>query len=192
MNNIETVQKQFGDYLFNFIKARVNSVHDAEDIYQEVLIKISANISKVSNTQSLKSWLFTIARNKITDYYRTKKDILDIDSLSIIESLKQEDETNGYKEMESCLMSFIDALPNDYRDAIKLSEIEGRSQKEVADNLGVNYVTLRSKVQRGRDKIRKMILNACILQQDNQGRVIDCNPNPEGACAKDDNKSCSN
>ncbi len=174
MNDVVSIQNQFGEHLFNFIQSKVDSQEDAQDIYQEVIIKLLNKSNQLSDVQSLKSWLFTIAKNQIIDYYRKQKRGTDIEPLlTVLES--QNDFTN-YHEMEGCLPGFIDQLPDDYRTVVTQSEIQGRSQKELSESLGVNYVTLRSKVQRGREKIKKMILNTCAVELDMRGRLVDCSP----------------
>lgn len=186
MSEILHIQRQFGDYLFNFIKSRVSSIDDAQDIYQEVIYKIMNKSSQLAKAQSLKSWLFTIAKNQIIDYYRTKNNTVELDALAI-NSLVQQNEESAYHELENCLNGFIEALPIDYKHIILLSEIEGKSQKELSKSLGINYVTLRSKVQRGREKIKKMIFDACIIEQDTAGRFVDCTPKPNSpACGSEE------
>lgn len=175
MTEISHIQHHFGDYLFNFIKSRVSSYEDAQDIYQEVLLRIMKNSAQLNKSQSLKSWLFTIAKNQIIDYYRTRRFSEDIDNLQS-NGLISGEEPEAYQELESCLHGFIDALPPDYKKIVLLSEIEGKSQKEIAESLGINYITLRSKVQRGREKIKKMIFDACIIGQDSVGGFAECTP----------------
>lgn len=192
MSEIINIQQQFGDYLFNFIKSRVSCIEDAQDIYQEVILKIIHKSSQLTKSQGLKSWLFTIAKNQIIDFYRTKKVSVDVDALSNTHFVQKE-ENSTYQELEGCIHGFIDALPDDYKEIIFLSEIEGRSQKELSQLLEINYVTLRSKVQRGRDKIRKMIFDACIVEQDRAGRFVGCIPKPDSSsCSTLDPGGCAN
>lgn len=178
MSTIVSIHHQFGAYLLNFIRKKVNSEEDARDIYQEVVLKILNKSDQLQKAQSLKSWLFTIANNQVIDYYRLRKraDKLEAISDGLWEGNEEE---AGYVELEGCLHGFIDQLPEDYKTIVTQSEIEGKSQKEVAESLGINYVTLRSKVQRGREKIRKMILDACIVEKDTLGRVAGCTPKSE-------------
>ncbi len=67
-NNFISIQQEFKNHLFNFIKSKVSTFEDAEDIYQEVVFKIMSKSDQLSNNDSLKSWLFTIAKNQIIDY----------------------------------------------------------------------------------------------------------------------------
>lgn len=177
MNNITHIQHQFGDHLFNFIRSKVASEGDAQDVYQEVIYKIMNKSGQLQKTQSLKSWLFTIAKNQIMDYYRARKNPTDSAVLAM-NALSRQQEMSVYQELEGCLSGFIDQLPETYKELITLSEIEGKSQKELSETLGINYVTLRSKVQRGRDKIKKMIFDACEIELDAAGRFVDCTPKP--------------
>ncbi|ELR70221.1 RNA polymerase sigma factor SigZ [Fulvivirga imtechensis AK7] len=175
MNNIDHIQSRFGGHLFNFIRSKVSSPDDAQDIYQEVILKLVGKSNQLKNAQSLKSWLFTIAKNQVIDFYRGRKLLPDAEPLPA-RFVADSDETNVYEELEPCLHDFIDQLPDDYRTIIRLSEIEGKSQKEISESLGLNYVTLRSKVQRGREKIRKMIFDTCMVEQDASGRFAGCVP----------------
>lgn len=174
MSEISNIQQQFGDHLFNFIKTKVATTEDAQDIYQEVIFKIINKSQQLTKAQSLKSWLFTIAKNQIIDFYRTRKVYIDIDSIS--SDFERADGEGTYYQLEGCIKGFINALPDGYKEIIILSEIEGKSQKELSEHFGINYVTLRSKVQRGREKIRKMIFEACRIDQDSSGRLVDCMP----------------
>jgi RNA polymerase sigma-70 factor, ECF subfamily len=174
MNDIANIHSQFGEYLFNFIRKKVGSGEIAEDIYQDVLVKILNKPDQLNIRKSLKSWLFTIAKNQIIDHYRKQKSLSDIETLQI--DFKDQTGTNGYEDLEGCIHSFISQLPDDYRQIIILSEIEGKSQKELSESLGINYVTVRSKVQRGREKIRKLIYDACVIDQNIRGGFVDCTP----------------
>lgn len=175
MNELTNIQNQFGKHLFNFIQSKVKSPDDAYDIYQEVLIKILTKAQQIKSTESLKSWLFMVARNQITDFYRVRKHNLDIEQLTSQPAYEEEDHS-GYKHLESCLSGLVDQLPGDYKELLIESEINGKSQKELSENLNLNYVTVRSKVQRGRTRIKNMILNSCSLEKDRAGRVLACEP----------------
>jgi len=187
MNDIANIHSQFGQYLFNFIRKKVGSGDVAEDIYQEVVLKILNKQDQLSGRQSLKSWLFTIAKNQIIDHYRKQKQFTDVGTLE----LEDQSEINSYGDLEGCLSSLIAQLPDDYRQIIMLSELQGKSQKELSELLGVNYVTIRSKVQRGRERIRTLIFDACAVEQDKSGRLVDCTPkNQQGGCGPKSGSGC--
>ena len=69
----EHIWKSFHEQLFGFIKARVHSTETAEDILQEIFIKIHKNVKNIKNEQKIASWVYQITRNTIIDYYRKKK-----------------------------------------------------------------------------------------------------------------------
>ncbi|WP_196892887.1 sigma-70 family RNA polymerase sigma factor [Aureivirga marina] len=154
--------------LLLFVKKRINNKEDAEDITQEVFYKFSkAAIAEKSNFKNL---LFKIAKNTIIDYYRKKK----IYNEEIIESTfvineKFEDSKN---EICSCIFKFIDKLPKEYQNIIEMSEIQDISQKEIAENLDINYTTVRSKIQRGRKKLQNLISDCCNVIQNQKGRIV--------------------
>src|SRR5689334_14630486 len=124
---VAAIYNQFHQGLLAFIKSKIKSKEDAEDILQNVFIKISANVDKLSEEEKLKSWIFTITRNAIIDYYRavtkTQKQTAtgEIDEDIIIESAEP-DPTKG---LDQCVSSLINLLPEEYRDIIIETEIRG-------------------------------------------------------------------
>jgi RNA polymerase sigma-70 factor (ECF subfamily) len=69
---------------------------------------------------------------------------------------------------------FVARLPSPYREAITLTELQGATQKSAAEMLNVPLTTLKSRVTRGRERIRQMFEECCIVSVDSRGRVIQC------------------
>ena len=170
--------------LFLYVKKRINNLEDAEDITQEVFYKLSK--SNTETVENIKSWVYTIAKNSITDYYRKKKVITgELEEYHFSEDYNQD---TAAKELSECVTSFVNGLPEDYRSLMTLSELEEVPQKEIAEKLDMNYVTVRSKVQRGRKKLKELFSECCIIMQGGKGSILDYVQN--SSCDEDSN--CSN
>jgi RNA polymerase sigma-70 factor (ECF subfamily) len=76
----------------------------------------------------------------------------------------------------------IRTLPEPYRDALVLTEFEGLTQKEMAARLGISLSGAKSRVQRGREQLKRMLLARCEFEFDRLGRIIDCKPRRKDAC----------
>ncbi len=156
-----------------FIKKRINSPEDSEDITQEVILKLSN--SDLKNVDNVKSWGYTIAKNSITDYYRKKKNNNShIEEFSIEEELDEQDVT---LELSEHIRTFIDQLPEEYRNIMTLSELDNIPQKEIAASLSMNYVTVRSKIQKGRMKLKDLLTDCCTITQGGKGSIIEYKSN---------------
>ena len=163
----ETLQ-HFYSPLLGYIKKRVGNTLDAEDLLQDVFLKLSqSNLDEVKN---LKSWLYTIARNSITDYYRKKR--LEIYTLEKQYADEQEEDTDIIDELSQCIIPFIEHLPLEYSEVLKLYEIEGVPQKEIAQRLNMNYVTVRSRIQRGRVKLKALFMECCHIKEGGKGSIV--------------------
>lgn len=79
--SIEEIWSQFNQILLNFIQSKVSNKHDAEDILQNVFIKIYKNLDELKSETKLESWIFQITRNEIIDYYRTRKPNYNLDQV---------------------------------------------------------------------------------------------------------------
>lgn len=170
---IKSIHSDFNSVLYGFIAARVENADDAKDIRQEVFIKIATKLDSLTNSEKLRSWIFSVARNTIIDYYRKngkQKHIVFEDSFA--EELRSGEEIDSTKGLDRCLLSFIERLPDEYRDIIIDSEIKGIKQKDLAVKYDLAYPTVRSRVQRGRTRLKELLLDCCAIEADSRGNII--------------------
>lgn len=76
----------------------------------------------------------------------------------------------------------IDNLPEPYREAVVLTELEGLTQKELAGRLGISLSGAKSRVQRGRQQLKEMLFDCCRFEFDRRGGVVDCEPRSKSDC----------
>lgn len=166
---MSTEAEQLYNPLFHFVKKRVRNQEDAEDLTQDIFYKLSRSEGK--DILSTRRWVYAIARNTITDYYRKKSLVIeDADEVVLLEELERKDPV---QELAKCIAYFVDQLPEDYREIMKLSELEGMAQKEIATSLNMKYSTVRSKVQRGRVRLKALFSGCCHIVQGGQGSIVD-------------------
>jgi RNA polymerase sigma-70 factor (ECF subfamily) len=174
---INTIHSQFHNILRNYIVARVNNRDDAADILQEVFIKIASNLHSLTGDEKLKSWIFTITKNAIIDYYR-KNATNRTTSMTenTMDNMHIETDFDATKGLEKCLEGFIQRLPEEYRDIIIDSEIKGIKQKDLIEKYNLAYPSVRSRVQRGRSRLKDMLLACCKVELDSRGSVLEVIP----------------
>lgn len=155
--------------LLGYVRNRVRNQEDAEDLTQDVFFKLAKSNS--NDIDNLKSWVYTIAKNTITDYYRKKQLLTNtIEDDSFFETKTPED---AGQELSTCVSAFVNQLPEEYRELLTLSELKEIPQKEIAEQLDMNYVTVRSKVQRGRKKLKELLEGCCTILQGGKGSIIE-------------------
>ena len=158
LNTSALAHSLYSDIL-RFVKSKVNQTEDAEDLTQEVFCKIAeSNLEEISH---VKAWIYTVARNTVIDYYRSKKHITSPLPENELPDFPVEADEASFNHLNRCIRPFMEQLPTDLRNIMVWSELEGKPQKTIAEQLGMNYVTLRSKIQRGRKKLGKMISQCC-------------------------------
>lgn len=155
----DTVKKERGR-LLDFIRKRVSSEEDAEDILQDVFYELVETYRMMKPVEKVASWLFTVARNKITDRYRKKKTLslenqLGFSSEEEGERLNFEELLADYSEsadnelirniIMEALDEAMDELPEEQRDVFIMHEIEDRSFQEISELTGVSVNTLLSR-----------------------------------------------
>jgi len=178
----EVVWQEFNTKLKQFILKYIPEQQSAEDILQDVFVKIHTHIETLRDRRKLQSWIYQITRNAIYDYYRDRKPITGI---SEILDLSEEPADNDVERMlAASIKEMIDCLPSVYRQALILTEYEGLTQKELADQLGLSFSGAKSRVQRAREKLKEMLLACCHLEFDRRGRIIDYYPRCN--CCKND------
>ena len=180
----ERVWEEFNTGLKHFILKRVPDEPSAEDILQDVFLKIHTHIDSLRQEEKLQSWIYQIARNAITDYYRTHRHTPDLPETPYVPEDPFDDVVS---DLLPYVKELVDSLPPDYRVALILTEYEGLTQRELAERLGISVSGAKSRVQRAREKVKIMLLSCCHFQFDRLGRIIDYGPNC-GCCT---NEGCS-
>ncbi|HEO65402.1 MAG TPA: RNA polymerase sigma factor SigZ [Spirochaetes bacterium] len=170
MEAIESIWEQYHHKLHLFIQKRVSDSFAADDILQEVFLKVLTKIDSLKDSDKLQGWVYQIARNAIIDYYRSHAPLEPPDNLIAIESSPSD---KARQEIISCLEPMIRCLPEPYREAIILSDIEGRTQKEIAEKANLSLSGAKSRVQRARTMMKAMLLDCCQFEFDHQGRMVD-------------------
>ncbi|AXC53715.1 RNA polymerase sigma factor SigZ [Bacillus spizizenii] len=169
--NIEDLWDQFHQPLKTYISHRVNDQSIVDDLLQIVFMKIQVHLPNLIDERKIDSWIYRITRNTIIDFYRTKKtsEILP-DVLHFNDSAEEE---NFTKEATVCIRSTIKRLPEKYREALELTEFQGLSQKELSEKLGISYSGAKSRVQRGRRKLKQLLEGCCHIEVDRYGNIVD-------------------
>lgn len=169
---VTTIWNDFHKELKAFIQNKTRNSVDTDDILQEVFIKIIRNIDKINQAENLRPYLYGIVRNSINDYFKNRKSI--IDNTEIEEKITEEDSQSLNTTIaEYCIKPFINKLPDSYRDALLITEFQDISQKELAKRLNISYSGAKSRVQRGKEKLKKLFLGCCAYQSDKYGNLID-------------------
>jgi len=169
----EKVWEDFNTGLKHFILERVPDEPSAVDILQDVFLKIHAHIDTLREEDKLQSWIYQIARNAITDYYRTHKATPNLPEMPYVPEDPFDDVVN---ELIPSVQKMVDNLPADYKEALILIEYEGLTQKELAERLGISLSGAKSRVQRAREKLKVMLLSCCHFDLDRRGHIIDYQP----------------
>ena len=172
MDMIEQVWKNNERALKNYIQKKVPQSADADDLLQEVFLKITKNRDSVINAQNPATYLLAIARNVVNDFFRHQK--IKEAAINRLPLLEDTNEYNFNQHLANCCLSvFIGKLPEKYREALVLSEIQQIPQKEIAQKLDISYSGAKSRVQRGRQKLKAIILDCCPYKSDAYGNLIE-------------------
>lgn len=164
--------------LKSFIARRVRSQAEAEDILQDVFLKMLSNLGGVKRVDRLRAWLFAVTRHAVADHFRRLRPLE-----ALPEDMAQpppDPDTVLLEGLDACLWPFIDALPEKIREALILADLQGVKQQEAARRLGISLAAVKSRILRGRRLIRNMVEDCCHLEMDARGNVMDYSRRPDG------------
>jgi RNA polymerase sigma-70 factor, ECF subfamily len=167
---LQSLWGEMHERLLHFIVSRIDNHDDAQDILQNVFIKIHSGLDSVRDTEKLESWVFQITRNSITDFYRQPGRFLLDEALPIYDDYAIDDPTS---EVARYIHDIVRSLPEIYRQAVELVDIRGMNQKDAARDLGISVSGMKSRVQRGRAMVREIMLACCHFEFDSQGIVME-------------------
>lgn len=183
---LDALWRSFRRDLLGFFVRRLPSQADAEDVLQEVFLRIQEGAARLDAVENVEAWLYTIARRAVADHYRARgrRVTSDADALDDFDetiSLEPDpfDSLSPYRgshdvheEVLSWLRPMIDGLPEKYRLPLLMSDVEGKTQQEVANDLGLSLSGAKSRVQRARSLLGETLQRCCAVEFGEEGRAV--------------------
>lgn len=163
--------------LKGFVMKRIKDREEANDMLQQLYLKLYKNCEQLQDARHISGWLYQITRNALTDYFREKGKSPFLDADQEIADAPQETQ----HELEALVLPLLQLLPQEYAEPLRLSELEGMSQKEVAARLGMSYSGAKSRIQRGREKLKQKFMECCHLELDRHGQLLSASIKPDCA-----------
>lgn len=186
-SDVEAIWAEVGTSLERFVRRHVADVQHAEDIVAEVLTRVHEHLHGVDDRERVTAWVWRITRNAITDHYRRtgrRREVFSVDH-----DVAGDDGADGWiddqdavvSDLAGCIRPLVAALPEDYRRALELTDLQGLTQAEAASIEGISVSGMKSRVQRGRRLFAALVRGCCEVTTDSRGEVVDFNLRPGGS-----------
>lgn len=176
---------QVRNELLAFVDRRVEHHEAAEDIVQDVLERVQrADLGAVAHVQA---WLYRAARNAIIDHYRQRRPIESLDAFTEPPTDRDDGELGNepvaaVRELSRCLRPLVDRLPDNYRLAVTLVDLDGYTHHAAAQLVGISTSGMKSRVQRGRKRLATLLQECCVIATTTTGAIDSYAPR-HGSCA---------
>jgi RNA polymerase sigma-70 factor (ECF subfamily) len=183
MNTTEiSIWNQTQDKLKSFVFRYTKDRALADDIIQDVFLKVHSKLGQLKESDKLIGWIFQITRNTITDYFRNKGKVISV------KDIDWDVENNSLNDcVVTCLQDMMTTLPEKYRSALELTELKNLSQLELAKELNISYSGAKSRVQRARQMLKEKMDTAYNIKFDSYGNVIVCDDKGPCSCHQEVN-----
>lgn len=158
--------------LYGFFRRRVHDDQLAQDLVQDAFLRIHNNLNTVRDQERLLAWVYRVAASTLVDHFRKGVASKEIPMENFTLAHDQPEE-NYNEEVSGWLQQIVQNLPLTYRAAVELAELEGVTQREISNRLGISLSAAKSRVQRGREKLKDLLLQCCHVEFDRQGNVTD-------------------
>lgn len=170
-----------------FVGKRLRSEADVDDVVQDVFLRMQRGLADLRDDERFGPWVYQVARSAIAEHQRTAQrhpltdaEPPDAEAPSVENQIEEKQSDAVAEELAMYVAPFIAMLPSPYREALTLTELEGLTQREAAEMLGISVSGMKSRVQRGRVLLRTSLEDCCHIALDVRGRVVGCEPRPDG------------
>jgi RNA polymerase sigma-70 factor (ECF subfamily) len=189
MLDFRAIHDEFRPRILRYL-TRLVGRGEAEDLTQQALVKVSRSLQTFRGDSALSTWVYRIATNTAMDYLRSRSGQHAPVEERVLDSLSDGEESppDGgeqvasletsmlREEMSECIRDFVERLPQDYRTVVVLSDIEGFTNSEIAQILGVSTGSAKIRLHRARQRLKKELEGGCNFYRDERN---------EFACERD-------
>lgn len=179
------IYAEYRPKIVGYLRRLVGNV-DAEDVAQEVFVKVSRSLDRFRGEARLSTWIYRIATNTAMDHLRKpaaqqakrqtngpatddnppdNNDEAPVDNDPLVDTLLIR------KDMTECIRGLVDDLPEYYRTVLVLGDLEGFTNAEISDVLGLSLDTVKIRLHRGRHRLKKAMDRACHLYHDERNEL---------------------
>lgn len=166
---LEAAWNEYRAQLLAFIRAKVRSREDSDDILADVFLKLARQTELARIPRKLPNWLYRVTNNAIIDYYRARRPLETLPE----EWVRDEPAPEAISTLSACIMPILEELPETYRIPLLLSEIRGKKHREVADELRLSVSAVKSRILRGRKRLKDIMAKRCRFHYDKHGKLVD-------------------
>lgn len=178
---VELTTSELRSAVRRFIGRRLLDPATADDLTQEVFIKVQKHVGKVRDPRRIMGWVIQVARTTVADYFRRARGTEPIrerhqEADAVRPGALDREESRLREDLAAYIRSVVQSLPAPYRDALVLTEFDGLTQVELARRLGLSVSAAKSRVQRARAMVRENLERCCDFELDHYGAVMGCTP----------------
>jgi RNA polymerase sigma-70 factor, ECF subfamily len=148
------IYSRYSQSLYAYCQRVMDFSEEADDVFQETLIKFIETYKTTKNVNNIKGILIVIARNHSLNYKRTVKESVEIDEIMLV---SEENKDLEHEELLNLLDNAIKLLEYDYREVFVLRNYNGLSYNEISEILGINLTTVRNRLFRAKEKIKELL-----------------------------------
>jgi RNA polymerase sigma-70 factor (ECF subfamily) len=180
---IESLWRASSARLCSWFERETGSAADAEDLVQETFLRVHERLDTLLDAASIRAWLGRIARNVLVDHHRR------CGAAGATEPVEDElapapDGSNLDGVVASWLEGFLGEIDPLDAEALRVVDLEGRTQRELAELQGLSLSGAKSRVQRARAKLRARLEACCTFAQDARGGILEARRRADGRCAE--------
>jgi len=184
----QEIYKEFYPKIVRYLSKLTDNKDDAEDLSQDVFIKVNSGLEKFEGRSKLSTWIYKIATNTANDYFRSvafQKGTKQTLSGAFLEENKADknvwtgekantsDQMLEKKEMKDCIKRYVDDVNLNYKTVFILSEYEGLKNQEIAEILGLSLDTVKIRIYRARTQLKKKMEKGCDISHEENGIACD-------------------
>ena len=164
---LEAIYKQFNRPLFNLVYRYTYNSEIAEDLLQDIFIKVFSHLQDIRNEETFVGWIYRIAINTCYSYFRSKKSQLQrtIPLNEVEGTIEGKTYESGDKIMKKSLDDAIRNLPDKMKSVFLLHDVQGFKHREIARMLGCSMGTSKSQLSKARMKIREHLKNKTTFKE---------------------------
>ncbi len=161
----EEIWNSYYTSLYSFVLKRVGNTTVTKDILQNIFVKIHKHLDALQDASKAKSWVFQIARNELVNYYRVNAPyVAEKDSKPIQDAIPTDD--------FCCFERFLEELPEQYKKAITLVYIDGKTNADAADELQLSLPNVKAQIRRAKGFLKERFRDCCKYSINTSGKLI--------------------